>query len=101
MLRNGIILIDAIMSNTKEKPIMDERTRKLIEYRKPLSIIHFDKEGNVTSEEKHNMENVSLSDCQIEQLAKSLLKSCMEFYSDPENVKRYEEWKAKENKSNM
>ena len=85
----------------RRKPIMDEKTRKLIEDRKPLSIIHFDKEGNVTSEEKHNTENVSLSDYQIEQLAKSFLKPCMEFYSHPENVKRYEEWKAKEDKSNI
>ena len=95
MLRNGIILIDEIMSNTKEEPIMDERTRKLIEDGQPVSIVHFDKDGKVTSEEKHNMENVSLSECQIEQLAKALLKPCMDFYSDPANVRRYEEWKAK------
>ena len=74
---------------------MDERTRKLIEDEQPVSIIHLDKNGNVTSKEKHNIENVSLSDRQIEQLAKSLLKPCMEFYSVPENVKRFEEWKSK------
>ena len=47
MLRNGIILIDEIISNTKEKPIMDERTRKLIEDGQPVSIVHFDKDGSI------------------------------------------------------
>ncbi len=63
-----------------------------------ISIIHFDKTGNVTSEEQYNMENVSLSDYQVEQLAKSLIGPCLEFYSDPENVKRFEEWKANRSK---
>ena len=55
----------------------------------------------MTSEEKHNMENVSLSDCQIEQLAKALLKPCMDLYSDPENIKDMKNGKQKENKSNI
>lgn len=80
---------------------MDERTRKLIEDGQPVSIVHFDKDGKMTSEEKHNMENVSLSDCQIEQLAKALLKPCMDLYSDPENIKDMKNGKQKENKSNI
>ena len=64
---------------------MDEKTRKLIEDGQPISIIHFDKYGTPISEEKYNMENLSLS-------------PCMEFYSNPENVKRFEEWKAQREK---
>ena len=26
-------------------------------------------------------------------LARSIIESCRKFYSDPENVKKYEEWK--------
>ena len=31
--------------------------------------------------------------------AGELLKRCREFYQDPENVKRFEEWKAKRAKA--
>ena len=77
---------------------MDDWTLKFIEVGQPISVIHFDKSGTTISEEKYNMENLSLSDDQVEQLAKALLKPCMEFYSNPENVKRFEEWKAQREK---
>lgn len=84
-----------IIAIAKEESIMYERTCKLIEDGNLLSILYFDKNGKVISKEKHNIENVYLSDCQIKRLAKALLKSCVEFYSDPENGKQ------KENRSNM
>ena len=47
-----------------------------------------------TSQETHNLENISLSNWQKEQLARATLEACRKFYSDPENVKKYEAWKA-------
>ena len=43
-----------------------------------------------TSQETHNLENISLSNWQKEQLARATLEACRKFYSDPENVKKYE-----------
>lgn len=77
---------------------MDERPLKFIEYGQPISVIHFNKSGTPISEEKYNMEKVSLSDYQVERLAKALLKPCMKFYFNPENVKRFEEWKSQKEK---
>lgn len=95
-IHKQICLVNKIF--VEERSAMDKRTRKLIEDGQPISIIHFDKSGTPISEEKYNMENLSLSDDQVEQLAKALLKPCMEFYSNPENVKRFEEWKAQREK---
>ena len=36
---------------------------------------------------------------QMESLCRTLLKSCTEFYSDPKNVEKYEQWKAERDKS--
>lgn len=36
---------------------------------------------------------------QMEALCRTLLKSCTEFYSDPKNVEKYEQWKAERDKS--
>lgn len=80
---------------------MDENTRKAIESGQPMTIIHVDKEGNVTSKESYNLDNVSLSKFQKEQLAKALLEACKKYFNDPENVKKYEEWKAENDKENI
>lgn len=64
----------------------------------PIAILHFDKKGKVISEETYNLENISLSEDQTEQLARATYEACKRFYADPENVKRFEEWKA--NKEN-
>lgn len=73
---------------------MDDETRKAIEEGQPIVIIHFDKDNNITSEEAYNLENISLSKWQTESLARATLEACKNFYSDPENVKKYEAWKA-------
>ena len=36
---------------------------------------------------------------QVEALWRTLLKSCAEFYSDPKNVEKYEQWKAQRDKN--
>ena len=74
---------------------MDDKTRKEIESRQPTVIVHWDKDGNVTSKESYNLENISVSQWQMDQLAKTILDACKRFYADPENVKKYEKWKAK------
>ena len=57
-------------------------------------IVHWDENGTTPSQEAYNLENISLSDWQKEQLARATLEACRRFYSDPENVKKYEAWKA-------
>lgn len=78
--------------------LMNEETRKQIEERQPIAILHFDKKGKVIYEEMYNLENISLSEYQTEQLARVTYEACKRFYADPENVKRLEKWKA--NKEN-
>ena len=60
-----------------------------------MVIVHWDENGTTTSQEAYNLENISLSDRQKEQLAMATLEACRKFYSDPENVKKYEAWNAK------
>lgn len=61
----------------------------------PVMIIHFDKNGNTTSEERYNLENIRLEKWQVEALARTLLPAIQEFYSHEENVQKFEEWKKK------
>ena len=42
-----------------------------------------------------NMGNVSLSKYQVESLGRSLHETVQRFYSDPENERRFQEWKKK------
>ena len=63
--------------------------------------MHFDKKGKVISEETYNLENISLSEEQTEQLARATYEACKRFYADPENVRRFEEWKAEKEKSKV
>ena len=73
---------------------IDEKTKAEIEAGVPMVIVHWDENKNVTSKEAYNLENISLSKWQTEQLAKATLDLCRKFYSDPENVKKFEAWKA-------
>ena len=79
---------------------MNEETRKQIEDGQPMAILHLDEKSKVIFEESYNLENIALSDFQTKQLARATYEACQRFYADPENVKRFEEWKAnKENGS--
>lgn len=49
------------------------------------------------AEESYNLENISLSKFQIEEMAKSTIEFGRKYFSIPENLKRYEEWKASKN----
>ncbi len=74
---------------------MDDKTKADIEAGVPMVIAHWDKDGNVTSHEAYNLENISLAEWQIQSLARTALEGCKRFYADPENVKKFEEWKGK------
>lgn len=76
----------------------DNEIKRKIDEGIPMLIAHLDKNGNVTSEESYNLENISLTEFQTRQLARTILDECEKFYSNPENVKRFEEWKKKKNK---
>ena len=41
-----------------------------------------------------NMDSYKPPKDKIESFARSLVQECKKFYSDPENVKKFEEWKA-------
>ena len=73
---------------------MDDKTKTDIDAGVPMVIVHWDENGTTTSQEAYNLENISLSDWQKEQLARATLETCRKFYSDPESVKKFEAWKA-------
>lgn len=45
-----------------------------------------------------NIGNVKPSQLDLEMLARNLLPKIQEFYADPKNVQKFEEWKKKHNK---
>lgn len=79
---------------------MEDKTRADINAGVPMAIVHWDEDRNITLQEAYNLENISLSDWQKEQLAGAALEACRKFYSDPENVKKYEAWKAERDVKN-
>jgi len=56
--------------------------------------VRYDKNGKTISRKAHNLENISIPEFELKQLSRYILKACEKFYSDPENVRRYEKWKA-------
>lgn len=60
----------------------------------PYIEVRYDKNGKTISRKAHNLENISIPDFELKQLSRYILKACEEFYSVPENVMRYEKWKA-------
>lgn len=73
---------------------MDDKTKTGIDAGIPMVIVRWDENETAASHEAHSLENISLSDWQKEQLARVILEACRKFYSDPENVRKYEAWKA-------
>ena len=45
------------------------------------------------------MENIAFSEVQMRLLSKALLDACKKFYADPENMKKFEAWKAERDNS--
>lgn len=60
----------------------------------PAIVIHFDQSGNVTREEKYNMENFEITDLQAKAFAQAILPAIKEFYSHEENIRAFEEWES-------
>jgi len=60
----------------------------------PCSVIHFNKEGEVTKTEDYNLENIYIDKYRLEGLARALLPQIIEFYEDPANVAAFERWQA-------
>lgn len=74
--------------------------QKSIEDGVPMVVIHFDpKTHEETGRETYNMQNVRISKFQAESLARTLLPCIQEFYKDPENIRKFEEWKATRKRS--
>lgn len=74
---------------------MDDKTKADIEAGVPMVIVHWDKDGNVTSQEAFNLENISLTEWQMQSLARTALEGCKRFYADPDNVKNLKSGKKK------
>lgn len=64
----------------------------------PCAVVHFDTSGNVTHEERYNLDKVRPSDYQIKSLARCFLPHIREYFASEEGQQKFEEWKAK-NKS--
>lgn len=73
--------------------LTDEEKRD-IEKGVPMTVVSFDSKGDIKESESFNLENVHISDFNMRMLARAIIPKVREFYSAPENVKRYEEWKA-------
>lgn len=84
----------ATKAHTEKKFDLEKQIQQDIKDGKPISIIHFDKDKNVSSREDYNLENIALDPIALKGLCRHLAKECEKFYSDPENVKKFEEWKA-------
>lgn len=65
----------------------------------PYIEVRYDKNGKIISRKAHNLENISIPEFELKQLCRCIIKGCEEFYSDPENVKRFEKWKEEKAKS--
>ena len=53
---------------------MDDKTKADIEAGVPMVIVHWDKDGNVTSQEAFNLENISLTEWQMQSLARRCVR---------------------------
>lgn len=60
----------------------------------PVAVIDI---GSGTTLATFNRKNIALTEYQKESLARSVYESAKRFYSDPENVKKYEAWKKERN----
>ena len=56
----------------------------------PVAVIDI---GSGTTLATFNRKNIALTEYQKESLARSVYEAAKRFYSDPENVKKYEAWK--------
>lgn len=74
---------------------MDGKTKAETEAGVPIVVVHWDENKNVTLQETYNLQNISLPDWQKRALGRAVYEVCRRFYSNPENVKKYEAWKAK------
>lgn len=64
---------------------------------RPCSIIDFDeKTGEIIHQEDHNLENIKLSDYDIEHLARAFLPAMKAYYATEEGQKSFQEWQRKE-----
>lgn len=54
-------------------------------------------ENTRNSETKVKIDVSQIPKYQVDLLCHDILEGCKKFYSDPENVKKFEEWKAKRN----
>ena len=79
-----------VRRKTEEEQIQEDIARGV-----PMVIIHYDKDGNHTSEEAYNLQNGRPNQWQMEGLARATLKMAQKFFADPENRRKFEEWKAK------
>lgn len=73
---------------------LNDEEKRDIEKGVPMTVISIDSKGETKESASYNLENVHISDFNMRLLARTIIPKVREFYSDPENVKRYEAWKA-------
>jgi len=62
----------------------------------PVVVVHFDKDYNITSEERYNLENFQIADWQAEAMARALLPGIRKYYEDEKNVQAFEQWRKEQ-----
>lgn len=62
----------------------------------PYSVLHFTKDGEITHEESHNMENVYLSPYAVEGIARSILPDIQAYYQTEEGQAAFEKWQTEQ-----
>ena len=67
----------------------------------PMIVVHFDDNFETTHTEEYNMENFELAEWQIESLARMLLPSIREYYSNPEYTDEVNERMTQQNEQSI
>ena len=65
---------------------------------RPCTIIHFDKDGEITRTEDYNLENIKIPDYAYESIARALLPEIQEYFDSEEGRKALAELEAKKRK---
>lgn len=68
--------------------------KSIIDEGAPCIIVHFDKDGQVTSTERYNLEYYRPPEWAVKAFARAILPDIQAFFEDPKNQAEYEKWKA-------
>lgn len=75
---------------------LDPKVQEKINVGYPITVIDL---GTGTTLASFNRKNVAASEYQLRSLARALIDSIEEYYSNPDNLRKYEEWNRQKGKT--